>query len=221
MSDYLKKEKNSDSRINLLLEESKFINQYTIATTELLNSNNNIKIIYPIVNLIHQTLELELKSLIVDNHIDYKTYCDLGISNEHNLVELIKHDRIKKYYEGIVEIECEFTALNKCIVYFSQLLGDNTFQKSRYAIEKKQNIISKRKPIDFEELKKQWTIYSVLSVKLHLIHMAYYIVNDMPLLLNDRNIYKVCEKVVIDEIPNWGKRDFEQYINLYKQRKKV
>ena len=221
MATYLEEEKNSDSRTNLLLEESKFITQYILATTELLKSNNNNKIIYPIINLMHQTLELELKSLIVDNHIDSKTYYDLGISNEHNLESLIKHDSIKKYYENIVEIECEFTALNKCIVYFSQLLGDNTFQKSRYAIEKKQNIISKRKAIDFEELKKQWFIYSILSTKLHLIHIAYYIVNDMPSILNNSNYYNICKEAIISEIPNFEKANFEHYINLYEQRKRV
>ena len=145
MSNNFKKQRSSDEKIDLILEESKFITQYCLAVSELLNNKNNTKFIYPIINLIHQTIELELKSLIVDNHINNKTYYDLEISNEHNLENLIKHNSIKKYYEDIIEIECEFTALNKCIQYFYKLLGDNTFQKSQYAIEKKQNIISEKK----------------------------------------------------------------------------
>ncbi len=221
MADDSNGKKRTKLRINLILEESKFITQYTIATTELLKSSNNSEIIYPIINLIHQTLELDLKSLIVDNHIDSKTYTDLGISNEHNLENLIKHDSIKKYYENIIEIECEFTALNKCIMYFSQLLGDNTFQKSRYAIERNQNIISKRKKLDFKELRRQWSIYSILSAKIHLIHIAYYLVNDMPSILNDSNLYDICKKTIISEVPIFARTNFEQYIDLYEQRKKA
>ena len=224
MSNNFKKQRSSDEKIDLILEESKFITQYCLAVSELLNNKNNTKFIYPIINLIHQTIELELKSLIVDNHINNKTYYDLEISNEHNLENLIKHNSIKKYYEDIIEIECEFTALNKCIQYFYKLLGDNTFQKSRYAIEKKQNIISEKKPINFKELKKQWTIFSLLSVKLHLIHIAYYIVNDIPLLVDKSSdcdickISEICEKSIISEIPVSEKNSFENYIKLYKQK---
>lgn len=150
MSKDLKNNSISNSNIELILEENNFVTQYRIATTELLNNHNSNKMIYPIVNLIHQTIELDLKSLIVDNHIDSKTYFDLGISSEHNLENLIKEDRIKKYYENIPEIECEFTALSNCIQYFSQLLGDKTFQKSRYAIEKRKNIISTRKTVNLK-----------------------------------------------------------------------
>ena len=218
MSNNLKEEA-SNTKIDLILEDSKFITQYRLAVLELLKSKNSIKFIYPIINLIHQTIELELKNLIMNNYNESRSLKELqSVSTKHSLVALIEHSNIKLYYEGIPEIECEFTALNKCVHYFSKLLGDNTYQKCRYAIEKDKNVISKRKIIDFEELKKQWNIYSLLSAKIHLIHMAYYIVNDMQLLLNSSNDYDSCKNAIISEVPQFERANFERYINLYEQR---
>ena len=218
----MKKFLKEDENINLILEDSKFITQYRLAVLELLKSKNSIKFIYPIINLIHQTIELELKNLIMNNYNESRSLKELQlVSTKHPLYVLIEHSNIKLYYDGIPEIECEFTALNKCVHYFSELLGDNTYQKCRYAIDKEKNVISKRKKIDFEELKKQWNIYSLLSAKIHLIHMAYSIVNDMQLLLNNSNDYDSCKKVIISEVPQFERANFERYINLYEQRKKT
>ena len=216
------KEESSKAKINLILEDSKFITQYRLAVLELLKSKNNIKFIYPIINLIHQTIELELKNLIMNNYSESRSLKELQlVSTKHPLVILIEHSNIKLYYKDIPEIEYEFTALNKCVHYFSELLGDNTYQKCRYAIDKEKNVISKRKIIDFEELKKQWNIYSLLSAKIHLIHMAYYIVNDMYTILNNRNYYNICKKAIISEVSQFERGNFERYINLYEQRKRV
>ena len=110
------KEKSSDSKIDLILEDSKFITQYRLAVLELLKNKNSY-------NENRSLKELQL------------------VSTKHPLVVLIEHSNIKLYYEGIPEIECEFTALNKCVHYFSELLGDNTYQKCRYAIDKEKNVL--------------------------------------------------------------------------------
>lgn len=214
------KEKSSDSKIDLILEDSKFITQYRLAVLELLKSKNSINFIYPIINLIHQTIELELKNLIMNNYNESRSLKELQlVSTKHPLVVLIEHSNIKLYYEGIPEIECEFTALNKCVHYFSELLGDNTYQKCRYAIDKEKNVISKRKIIDFAELKKQWNIYSLLSAKIHLIHIAYYIVNDMPSILNNSKTNKICQDIIISEIyKKYRHMDLKRYIELYKRK---
>lgn len=222
MSNTLKNQNVSDTKLDLILEEGRFISQYRLAATELLNSSNNSQFIYPIINLIHQTIELELKNLIMNNHNENRSYKELKIvSTKHLLDTLVKNTNIRQYYENIPEIECEFTALNKCVQYFYKLLGEDTFQKSRYAINKDSNTIYERKPINFQELKEQWNIYSLLSMKIHIIHIAYHIVNMIHLIDNSSNngdSYEECEKAIIREIPEFEKNNFKNYIELYKQR---
>ena len=84
------KEKSSDSKIDLILEDSKFITQYRLAVLELLKSKNSINFIYPIINLIHQTIELELKNLIMNNYNESRSLKELqSVSTKHSLVALI------------------------------------------------------------------------------------------------------------------------------------
>ena len=60
-----------------------------------------MNMILPLTNLIHQKIENEIKSYIIEPHINNKTAKDLKIDNTHKLETLLKKEELKKYYEGI------------------------------------------------------------------------------------------------------------------------
>ncbi len=159
-------------------EYDKYHNQYISAIYWLLDANPNIKkMIYPLSNLIHQLIENEIKMYIAEQHIGTRTYEDFHIENTHKIDNLLNHSEFKKYYDGIDICEEIFSQYRDAALYFYNILGDNTFEKSRYPIKGKEKKIPKKEDVDFNELYNKWTEYCILSQKMMIIYMAYCLSN--------------------------------------------
>lgn len=161
------------SKIELILEENKYIEQYSKAIFKLMNNSDISDYEYPLINLIHQRIEIELKYLIAESYYNEKTYKNLKINNTHNLDELVERDELKKYYDKIEELEIIFKEYREIVHYFGNILGENTFLNSRYSIETFDNRITRKEKINHNELYKKWTRFSELSGILNIIYVAY------------------------------------------------
>lgn len=193
-------------------EYDKYHNQYISAVYWLLNSNPNIKkMIYPLSNLIHQLIENEIKMYIAESHVNKKTYKDFGIDNTHNIDKLLNHLELKKYYDGIDICEKIFTKYKNVALYFYNILGDNTFENSRYYIKKNEKKIPKKKMVDFNELYEKWTEYCILSQKMMIIYSAYCSSNSIIKLKSENKVKsEIEENKLINDIVEKSFEDIAQ-----------
>lgn len=160
--------------LNLYDEYDKYHFQYSAAIFRLLDNNPNIdNMIYPLANLIHQKIENELKQLIVEPHVSGKTFKDFKVDNTHNLDLLLSNDALKKYYKDIEICEIYFKEYRDSVLYFYEILGEDTFLSSRYPIERKENTTTVKKEVDFDALYANWTKYSLACEKMIYMYMAY------------------------------------------------
>lgn len=215
-------------------EYDKYHKQYIAAVYRLLDSNPDIEnMIYPLSNLIHQLIENEIKIYIAEPHVSKKTYKDFDIGNKHEIDLLLNHDELKKYYDEIDICEKIFIEYKKIALYFYNILGDNTFENSRYPIKSKEKKNPKKKKVDFECLYKRWTDYCVLSQKLMSIYSAYCSSNTVIKLKNDNVIKnekeenaiinKIVEesfKGIDDKLLDNEKEELYCFIKLFVKRNK-
>lgn len=157
----------------LFLEDCKYVEQYGNAIFRLMNNSDISNYELPLINLIHQLIENELKSLIAESWYNEKTYKELGISNEHNLSRLIDRDELKKYYIKIEELEEIFKNFREMVLYFDTVLGENTFLNSRYAIQTKKNENTIKNKFDYNEFYSNWSEYCETYRCLIIAYSAY------------------------------------------------
>lgn len=158
---------------DLLLEENKYIEQYHKSIFKLMDNSDISNYEYPLINLVHQTIENELKYLIAESYYNEQTYKELNIHNTHNLDELLDRNELKKYYEGVVEFENIFKKFKEKVLYFGNVLGKNTFLNSRYAIEIKVNKKTCKKQINYDEFYDNWSRYSELYRYMMFLYVSY------------------------------------------------
>lgn len=158
---------------DLLLEENKYIEQYHKSIFKLMDNSDISNYEYPLINLVHQTIENGLKYLIAESTYNEQTYKDLDIHNTHCLDELLSRDELKKYYEGVEEFESIFDEFKEKVHYFGNVLGKNTFLNSRYAIETKVNKKTYKKEINYDEFYKNWSRYSELYRYMMFLYVSY------------------------------------------------
>jgi len=176
----------NNKRLDLLDEFNKYNFQYSFAIYRLLDNNPDIMdMILPLTNLIHQKIENEIKFYISEPHMNNKTFEELNISNTHQLEKLLNREELKKYYEGIEECEKYYNNYKKSIIYFFEILGKESFLNSRYPIQRKENEITTKKEVDFNELYKKWSEYSIASGKVTVMYMAYCSSNTIIYLRNE------------------------------------
>lgn len=157
----------------LLLEENKYIEQYHKSIFKLMDKSDISNYEYPLINLVHQTIENELKYLIAESNYNEQTYKDLNIHNTHCLDDLLLRDELKKYYEGIEDFERIFGEFKEKVHYFGNVLGKNTFLNSRYAIETKINKRTYKKTINYDEFYENWARYSELYRYMMFLYVSY------------------------------------------------
>lgn len=188
--------------LNLYDEYDKYHNQYISAVYRLLDANPDVEnMIYPLSNLIHQLIENEIKIYIAEPHVSKKTYKDFDIGNKHEIDYLLKHPELKKYYDEIDMCEKCFKEYKKVTLYFYEILGEGTFENSRYPIKSKERRITKKKKVDFALLYTKWTDYCVLSQRMMIIYSAYCSSNTvLKLKMENKIINESQENRVIDEI---------------------
>ena len=131
--------------LKLYEEYDKYCCQYNSTIFRLLDNNIDVlNMIYPLSNLIHQRIENELKIFIVEPHVNGNTYKSCKVERTHNLDFLLSHENLKKFYDEIEICEKCFEEYKKSILYFYKVLGENTFEKSRYPIEKERAEITNK-----------------------------------------------------------------------------
>lgn len=204
-----------------LFEEFDIYNfQYGLAIYRLLDSNPNIMdMIYPLINLIYQKIENEVKMYIAEPHMREKTFKELKIENTHKLNDLLTREELRKYYEDIEICEKYFKSYTESVKYFYEILGDNCFLNSRYPIQKEQNDISLKKKVNREELYKKWAEYSIASGKFISMYMAYGSSNTIIYLKREGKINnefeenRYIEEIVCDAFCDIKGIDFESEKN--------
>ena len=160
--------------IQLMNEENKYIEQYRKAIFRLMDENDIEFVLFPLVNLIHQVIENEIKSLISEAYFDIKTSKELKIDNTHDLKALTEHNTLKKYYYGIEHFEKIFEKYKEDILYFYNILGQDTFLNSRYPIQRTKNEITiKNTKINVREFYRRWGSYSENYRMMIMIYMTY------------------------------------------------
>lgn len=128
--------------LSLSDQSSIYTSQYLDSIMLLLNSKKVENFIFPLINLIHQYIELLLKDLILDYDIEPFTAVEMKIDT-HNLKTLIRDEFFyKEEFRKIDFFNDNYLLLEKSIVYFSSVLGNSTFFNSRYPTPKNINIIS-------------------------------------------------------------------------------
>ena len=131
--------------LKLYEEYDKYCCQYNSTIFRLLDNNIDVlNMIYPLSNLIHQRIENELKIFIVETNVNRNTYKSCKVERTHNLDFLLSHENLKKFYDEIEICEKCFEEYKKSILYFYKVLGENTFEKSRYPIEKERAEITNK-----------------------------------------------------------------------------
>lgn len=193
----------------LLLEENSYIEQYHQAIFKLMDKSDISKYTYPLINLIHQTIENEIKSLIAESYYDEKTYKELKIDNTHNLKSLIENENLKKYYDGIEDFIKIFNEYKEVVLYFSNILGKNTFLNSRYAIKTDKNEITLKEEIDYNAVYSNWTKYSELYSKIYLMYISYSFSNTIIYFKNKGKTDDELELIKI-EIINEMREEFDE-----------
>lgn len=107
-------------------------NQYILAIDSLLKLD--IKDIYlPLINLISQTIENDLKAFIIDYDFTDDTAKELDV-NHHNLEKLVNDEFIIETLENIDKFKKIYELYKKEVLFFNNILGNKTFIKSRYPI---------------------------------------------------------------------------------------
>lgn len=212
----------NNKKLDLLDEFNKYNFQYSFAIYRLLDNNPNImNMILPLTNLIYQKIENEIKLYISEPHMNNKTFEELKISNTHQLQNLLNREELKKYYEGIKECEEYYNNYKNSVVYFYEILGKESFLNSRYPIQRKENEITIKKEVDFDELYKKWTEYSIASGKVAVMYMAYCSSNTIIYLRNEEQFNsEVEEDKYISKIIE---ESFSSYkgINLEKEKEEL
>jgi len=220
--------------LSLYDEYDKYHSQYISAIYRLLNANPDIEnMIYPLSNLIHQLIENEIKIYIVEPHVSGKTYKDFKIENTHNFKLLLDNQELKKYYDEIEMCKRCFDEYKKVVLYFHKILGDYTFENSRYPINKDENTVTNKIEVDYDLLYQKWTDYCILSQKISIIYSAYCSSNTVLKLKSEKKIPNVeQENKIIDEIVNNSfegideklidneKEELYYFIKLFVQRNK-
>lgn len=199
-----KEEKKRLIQFELFGEYLIYKNQYQNAIYRLLDKNANIKnMIYPIALLIHQMIENDLKFLVVEPHISGKSFKEYKVDNTHNLKLIFEKNELKKYYDEIDLCNQIFDEYKSSILYFFELLGEDTFLKSRYPFEKETNSISLKNNVNVDDLYDIWGKYCIANVKVILVYIAYCSSNVILFLKKNGNLINdVQELKVIDEIAN-------------------
>ncbi len=193
----------------LLLEENCYIEQYHQAIFKLMDKSDISRYTYPLINLIHQTIENEIKSLIAESYYDEKTYKELNIDNTHNLKKLIENENLKKYYDEIDDFIEIFNEYKKVVLYFSNILGKNTFLNSRYAIEKDKNETTLKSEVDYNDVYSNWTKYSELYSKIYLMYISYSFSNTVIYFKNKGKTEYELELIKMEMI-NKMKKEFDE-----------
>lgn len=212
-------------RKNIYNEGTKYMEQYHRAIYKLMNNDNGLKYIYPLISLIHQTIENELKLLIIEPEYDSKTFHEEKIDNTHDLRLLLNHTKFKTLYDEIEEFEIIFNEFSKLIEYFYNIFGKNTFLNSRYPIEKKRNKITKKNEVDINELYSNWNKYSLLLDEIQIMNNAYINSNIFIYLKDKGNTKEEMEKYEkkifdIDGLDEEAKQKHINYMRKYINRNK-
>lgn len=164
----------NNKSMKLFKEFDKYDFQYEQAIYKLLDNNPHINdMILPVVNLIYQKIEIEIKFLIAEPHIRKETFKELGISNTHDLKSLFDREELKKYYEDIDVCEHYYNEYKDNVLYFYEIMGKQSFLNSRYPIETNKNEITLKNNIDISELYQRWTRYCLVYSKIIQIYIAY------------------------------------------------
>lgn len=132
-------------KVELMKEFVLYDFQYREAIYKLMNNSNPEEYIYPLLALIHQMLENELKMSIIESTNNRKSLRELKIENTHDLKRLVEREEFRIYYDEIYEFEEIYIQYKNLILYFYEILGKDTFLNSRYPIERMENFVTKKK----------------------------------------------------------------------------
>jgi len=209
-------------KLDLFDEFSKYDYQYTFAIFRLLDQNPNIMdMILPLTNLIHQKIENEIKMYISEPHINEQTFKELKIDNTHKIRQLLEREELKKYYDDINICEKYYKKYKKNVLYFYEILGEDSFLNSRYPIEINQNTITIKKAVDLDELYKNWTEYCEIAEKLTFMYIAYGSSNYIIYLKKENQIHNEQEEdIYIKKIIEESFMQLE-YINLEDEKYEI
>lgn len=186
--------------------------QYSSAIFKLLDNNPDVmNMILPLTNLIYQKIENDIKLYISEPHISTKTFRDLKIDN-HHLNKLIDREELKKYYEDIDICEKYFDEYKKSVLYFYKILGEDSFINSRYPIEIKNNLITNKRNVDYDELYQKWTEHCLATEKMTYMYMAYCSSNTLILLKRQGKINGEIEENMY--INNIIEHSFSEFTNI-------
>lgn len=148
-------------------------------------------------------IENDLKFLVVEPHISGKSFKEYKVDNTHNLKMIFEKDELKKYYDEIPLCNQIFDEYKSSILYFFELLGEDTFLKSRYPFEKGTNNITLKKNVNIDDLYDIWSKYCTANIKMFLVYIAYCSSNAVLFLKENGNISRDKQELrVIDEIAN-------------------
>lgn len=187
--------------------------QYVSLIMVVLNSNNFEEYIIPCINLIYQFIENELKAFILEfySNEDWNTI-SMKIST-HNIKKLSEDEFFcKKEFKEIEFFKDLYLKVCKSINYFYNLLGNNTFFKSRYPVEKVKNKKSFNKIIVNKlEFKKNFLNFITCMDYINLVYSSYLLFKSF--LLRNRFENKKIEEYIkesFDKLNNDNKLDKEK-----------
>lgn len=213
-------------KVELMKEFVLYDFQYREAIYKLMNNSSPQEYIYPLLALIHQLIENQLKMSLIECTNNRKTLKELKVENTHNLKTIVEREEFFIYYDEIEKISTIYNEYRKYVIYFYEILGEDTFLNSRYPIERFENIATVKNKIDYKELYENWTKYSLLSYEIGLIRIAYSYSNTIFYLLEHglekEKIKEEMKGIIIETcmgVEEMTKKVLE-YLDLYIKRNK-
>lgn len=134
--------KESCNNLNLLKGTFQYSIQYYNAISLLIKHNNISEIIFPLVNLIHQYIENEIKCVVLEFYEEDCHYKPKDLIT-HDLDRLLKILLTRKSILNETEVyKNNLNNLRDAINYFYSVFDKQVFIKSRYPVDRNTNTLS-------------------------------------------------------------------------------
>lgn len=142
--------------------------QYYNAIDTLIKTNKS-DISLPLINLIYQFIENDLKSFIVEYDLHPGSAKSLQISH-HDIKILVEEELFLGFFNKHEKFKKIYREYKNEILYFYSLLGKYTFLNSRYPVKSnKQEISTSIKNVKIDLIIKHWDNYIKCLTKVHFV----------------------------------------------------
>lgn len=169
---------------------------------EILTESKIDKHYLPIINLICQYIENDLKQFIIEYDIYPDSASDMEVQH-HNLKKLVEDEFFVKKFLRKQKFMNYYNLYKKEVLYFSNVLGKTTFLNSRYAIKSnKQEKSINISEINIEEIIIHWKKYKKSLAKVYYVMgINYYvdainITNSFKQQLDEKSIYDNLKEIL-------------------------